>query len=70
MGSAASCVDAEKLAGGRLNIRTQQQAVWSPLRGDMRECCVEKQPGPPDVSVRTVCGDDGSSGRENLRGQQ
>lgn len=35
----------EKLAGGRLNIKTQQQAVWSPLRGDMRECRAETQPG-------------------------
>lgn len=33
VGSAASCVNTEKLAGGRLNIKTQQQAAWSLLRG-------------------------------------
>lgn len=38
-----NCVNTEKLAGGILNIKTQQQAVWSPLGGDMRACSAEKQ---------------------------
>ena len=27
----------EKLTGGALSIKSQQQAVWSPLSGDMRK---------------------------------
>lgn len=39
-----SCVITEKLAGGRSNIKTQLQVIWSPLRGDMREGNTEKLP--------------------------
>lgn len=39
-----SCVITEKLAGGRSNIKTQLQVIWSPLRGDMREENTEKLP--------------------------
>lgn len=35
----------KKLAGGRLNIKTQQRAMWGPRRGDMRVCRAEKRPG-------------------------
>ncbi len=38
-------MNTEKLAGGRLKIKTEQQAVRSLQRGDMRECGAEKQAG-------------------------